>query len=106
MVEAQITWTDGERFVGSASSGHAMVIDSDRERNTARRRNADAQSGKTAGSGRHHHAVEIAKSGARFVHDPADERHQRFGMAAQHRQALARDDAALVGVENGRGAGS
>lgn len=35
MVEAQITWTDGERFVGSASSGHAMVIDSDRERNTA-----------------------------------------------------------------------
>src|SRR5215831_9995987 len=35
MVEAQINWTDGERFVGSASSGHAMVIDSDRERNTA-----------------------------------------------------------------------
>lgn len=35
MVEAQVTWTDGERFVGSASSGHAMVIDSDRERNTA-----------------------------------------------------------------------
>jgi putative redox protein len=35
MVEAQVTWTDGERFVGSASSGHAIVIDSDRERNTA-----------------------------------------------------------------------
>jgi putative redox protein len=35
MVEAQITWTDGERFVGNASSGHAIVIDSDRERNTA-----------------------------------------------------------------------
>jgi putative redox protein len=35
MVEAQVTWTDGERFVGSASSGHAMVIDSDRKRNTA-----------------------------------------------------------------------
>jgi putative redox protein len=35
MVEAQVTWTDGERFVGSASSGHAMVIDSDRQRNTA-----------------------------------------------------------------------
>jgi putative redox protein len=35
MVEAQVTWTDGERFVASASSGHAMVIDSDRERNTA-----------------------------------------------------------------------
>jgi putative redox protein len=35
LVEAQITWTDGERFVGSASSGHAIVIDSDRKRNTA-----------------------------------------------------------------------
>jgi putative redox protein len=35
MVEAQVTWTDGERFVGNATSGHAMVIDSDRQRNTA-----------------------------------------------------------------------
>ncbi len=35
MVKAQVSWTDGERFVGSASSGHAIVIDSDRDRNTA-----------------------------------------------------------------------
>ena len=35
MVEAQVVWTDGERFVGNASSGHAVVIDSDRKRNTA-----------------------------------------------------------------------
>ena len=35
MVEAKVNWVDGERFVGSASSGHAVVIDSDRERNTA-----------------------------------------------------------------------
>ena len=35
LVEAQVTWTDGERFVGNASSGHALVIDSDRQRNTA-----------------------------------------------------------------------
>jgi|ERR1700694_1070308 len=35
MVEARVNWIDGERFVGSASSGHAMVIDSDRQRNTA-----------------------------------------------------------------------
>ena len=34
-VEAQATWTDGERFVANASSGHGIVIDSDRERNTA-----------------------------------------------------------------------
>jgi putative redox protein len=35
LVEAQVTWIDGERFAGSASSGHAIVIDSDRQRNTA-----------------------------------------------------------------------
>jgi len=35
MVEAQVNWIDGERFVASAGSGHAFVIDSDRRRNTA-----------------------------------------------------------------------
>lgn len=35
MVEAKLNWIDGERFVVNASSGHAIVIDSDRERNTA-----------------------------------------------------------------------
>lgn len=35
MVEAKINWVDGERFVGGASSGHSIVIDSDRVRNTA-----------------------------------------------------------------------
>ena len=35
VVEAKLNWIDGERFVAHASSGHAMVIDSDRHRNTA-----------------------------------------------------------------------
>ncbi|MGH9565028.1 MAG: OsmC family protein [Candidatus Angelobacter sp.] len=35
MIEAKVNWTDGERFIGSASSGHAIVIDSDRQSNTA-----------------------------------------------------------------------
>jgi putative redox protein len=35
VVEAKLNWVDGERFVVSASSGHAIVLDSDRERNTA-----------------------------------------------------------------------
>ena len=35
MVEASVQWTDNERFVGAASSGHSLVIDSDRKRNTA-----------------------------------------------------------------------
>jgi putative redox protein len=34
MVEASVQWSDGERFVAAASSGHAMVVDSDRKRNT------------------------------------------------------------------------
>ena len=34
MVEASAQWIDGERFAGAASSGHAMVVDSDRKRNT------------------------------------------------------------------------
>lgn len=29
MVEAKLNWVDGERFVASASSGHAIVIDSE-----------------------------------------------------------------------------
>jgi putative redox protein len=35
MVKASAQWIDGERFAVSASSGHAFVVDSDRERNTA-----------------------------------------------------------------------
>ena len=35
MTTAVSQWTDGERFVCSAGSGHAVVVDSERERNTA-----------------------------------------------------------------------
>ncbi len=34
-VTASVHWTDEERFTGIASSGHALVIDADRQRNTA-----------------------------------------------------------------------
>jgi putative redox protein len=27
MVEAKVTWADGERFIATASSGHAVVVD-------------------------------------------------------------------------------
>ena len=33
-VDASAQWTDGERFVCSATSGHAMVVDADRQRNS------------------------------------------------------------------------
>lgn len=35
MVHAEMQWTDGERFVGVGASGHAVVTDADRKRNTA-----------------------------------------------------------------------
>ena len=35
MVTASVNWTDGERFSAIASSGHAFMIDADRQRNTA-----------------------------------------------------------------------
>jgi putative redox protein len=35
VVEANLNWIDGERFVVSASSGHALVVDANRETNTA-----------------------------------------------------------------------
>lgn len=34
-VTASARWLDGERFLTEASSGHAMVVDADRERNSA-----------------------------------------------------------------------
>lgn len=34
MVTSEVQWTDGERFIGAATSGHSMVVDSDRQRNT------------------------------------------------------------------------
>ena len=35
MTTAVSQWTDGERFVCSAGSGHAVVVDSERDRNSA-----------------------------------------------------------------------
>jgi putative redox protein len=35
MVKASVEWTDGEQFLCVGSANHAIVIDSDRQRNTA-----------------------------------------------------------------------
>jgi len=32
MVKASAQWTDGERFIGTASSGHAMIVDAGKEK--------------------------------------------------------------------------
>ena len=34
MLEGTVTWTEGEQFRAVGPSGHALVMDSDRERNT------------------------------------------------------------------------
>lgn len=35
VTKAQVDWTNGEQFVGVGSAGHGIVIDADRQRNTA-----------------------------------------------------------------------
>jgi len=32
MIEAKVSWTDNERFAGSASSGHTIVMDAGKEK--------------------------------------------------------------------------
>lgn len=34
MVQGTVTWTNGEQFLAVGPSGHALVMDADRERNT------------------------------------------------------------------------
>lgn len=34
MVKGKVTWTEGEQFLAVGPSGHALVMDGDRERNT------------------------------------------------------------------------
>ncbi len=35
MIEAKTLWTDGDRFVGQASSGHALVVDAGAEKSAS-----------------------------------------------------------------------
>ncbi len=76
-----------------------------RERNAARRREADAQSGEAAGSGGHRDAVERGKRQRGLLHHARDQRHQRFGVPALHRLRFHRDQSVGAGVEHGGGAG-
>ena len=84
----------------SGQRRHADHGNVGRDAEAARGGNADPQAGEAAGAGRHHDAVEIGKGQPDVLHDPRNERHQRFGMAADHRQAFARDDAAIAPVSS------
>ena len=75
------------------------------QRDAARSRKADAQSGKAAGTGRRRDAVEFRERNARCFHHARDQRHQGFGMTALHRLRFLRDEVACGSVEDGRGAG-
>ena len=35
MIEAKAQWTDNDRFVGQASSGHAIVVDAGAEKSAS-----------------------------------------------------------------------
>ena len=72
----------------------------------ARGREADAQAGKAAGAGGCGDAVELLRSlTPDFLHDPRDQRHQRFGMAALHGLRFLRDHLGVAGVDDGGSAG-
>ena len=75
------------------------------ERDAARRGDADAQAGEAAGSDGDGDAVELGECEPGALHHARDQRHQRFGVAAQHRQRLMRGDRAALGVEHGGRAG-
>ena len=104
---------DGARFLVLADDGggkrrqrrHADDRLAGGERNAARGGKPDAQAGEAAGAGGRGDAVERGKGDARRLHDPRDQRHQRFGVTALHRLQFLRDYAACGGVEYGRGAG-
>ena len=72
----------------------------------ARRGDADAQAGEAAGPDGDGDAVERGKVERGAIHHPRDQRHQRLGMAALHRQRFMRGNGARLGVEHGRRAGS
>ena len=55
------------------------------QRDAARGGKTDPQAGKAAGAGGHGDAVQRKESDAGLFHDPRDQRHQGFGVAALHR---------------------
>ena len=66
------------------------------QRDAAGGRNPDPQPGEAAGAGGDGDTVEIGEFDVGEIHHARDQRHQRFGVAARHRQRLAGgDDAAL-----------
>ena len=75
------------------------------ERNAAGGRYAHAQAGEAAGPGGDGDTVERGEFDVGDVHDPGDERHQGFGVAARHRDRLAGSDPSAAGVEHGGRAG-
>ena len=76
------------------------------ERDAARRGDAHPQAGEAAGPDGDGDTVEFGKLQRGGVHHPRDQRHQRFGMAADHRHGFARAQVGPLGVENRGGADS
>jgi hypothetical protein len=71
----------------------------------ARGRDADPQPGETAGADRDCDTVERGIGNAGRLHHLVDHRHQGFGVAALHRQALPRAENFRFGVEHRSSAG-
>ena len=75
------------------------------KRDAARGRQPYAQAGETAGACGRGDAVERGEGDPGGVHDARNQRHQRFGVPALHRQRFMSDKPAFIGVQDTGGAG-
>ena len=98
-----ILCNDGRGESGQRGQPHNGLLSG--QRDSARGRKADAQAGKTAGTGGDGNTVERRESDTGGFHHARDQRHQGFGVAALHRLRFLGDDLARAGVEHGGGAG-
>ena len=75
------------------------------QRNAARGGEADAQTGETAGSGGDCNTVECAEGDAGLLDDARQQRHQRLGVSALHRQRFLGNHPVGFGVQHAGSAG-
>src|SRR6266702_8555230 len=94
---------DGRGESGQRRQSHDWFIG--RQRDAACGGEADAQTGKAAGTGRDGNAIQRGEGDAGGLNQARNQRHQGFGVAALHRLRFLGDDFTRVGVEHGGGAG-
>ena len=100
---ASTAWLSSASISGTASADSVVRPTTGfpaARRDAAGGRDADPQAGEAARPHGDGDAVEIGEFGARLAHHVGDQRHQRLGVAARHRQRPAARPGALLGIED------